>query len=86
MIVQNRFQEAFVKFVLFSAIIHVVVLLILALRSATATYLNYFYILQINLLFPGLTHGAMAQIVSILSAAIIYLVILLFFDGKAADK
>jgi hypothetical protein len=75
-IVKNKYLNALLVLMLFSAIAHMAVLFILALASGGWQELNYFNILDINTLFPNFLTGFGGNIISWLIAAGLYIAIL----------
>jgi len=79
---KNRYLDAFLKFVLLTAVIHMFLLFAAAIMNADMAYLNYFNILDIDLFFPGVEQGLVSQLISIAAMALVYAVIYLYFTGK----
>ena len=75
-IVNNKYINAVFLFLLFSATVHALILLISAAISGNLHILNYFNILGLNYFIPAFLNGLPGDIVSFILALIIYLVIL----------
>jgi len=80
---KNRYLDAFLKFVLLTAIIHMFLLFAAAAINADITYLNYFNILDIDLFFPGVEYGLLSQVLSIAAMVVLYVIIYFYFTGKS---
>lgn len=81
-IAKNRYLDAFLKFLLLSAIIHPSLLLISFSTNLNVSLLNYFDIIGLNLFFPGIIEGYLSQILSVIIMIAIYLIIYLHFTKK----
>jgi len=79
---KNRYLEALIKLILFSAIFHLVLLFIYALINLNISYLNYFSIIDIDLFLPSITEGPFSLIFSLITALALYLIILFKFTRK----
>lgn len=75
-IVQNRYLNALFILMLFSAMVHMVILGYLALRSGDLCALNYFNILEADVFIPGFLNSAAGNIFSLIFAGGLYLFIL----------
>ena len=71
-ILENRYVQALMGLILFSAIIHMFLLAVYAVIDADVTYLNYFNIIDLDLIFPNIGMGGFSQIFSLLTAVVIY--------------
>jgi len=80
----NRFMATLWRFILFSAIIHILVLFWLLITSGDFSYFNYFKILQLDLFFPQLVSSPLSQLASIAAMVIVYL--FLFFLWPKTKK
>ncbi|MBS3092154.1 hypothetical protein J4466_01915 [Candidatus Pacearchaeota archaeon] len=78
-IVKNKYFDALLKLMLFSAIIHVSLLIIYSIFSQNIFILNYFNILDFDLIFQSIAEGATNFLLSVAVVVIIYIVILKFF-------
>lgn len=79
---KNRYLDAFLKFVLLTAIIHMFLLFAAAAINADIVYLNYFNILDMDLFFPGVEYGLLSQVLSVAAMVVLYAIIYLYFTGK----
>ena len=79
---ENRYIDALIKLILFSAVFHIILIIIYSIVNLDITHLNYFNILDIDLFFPGIIDGPLSQVFSILMIAIIYLIIYSVFTKK----
>ncbi len=69
---KNKYLLVLKRLILFSAITHIILLIIYSFIRLDITYLNYFNILDLDLFFPNIIYGYFSQIVSILVILIIY--------------
>lgn len=76
-IVKNKYLDALLKLFIFSATIHIVILIIYSIIHLSITSLNFFEILQLNLIFPFLTNNLIIMIPATIAALDIYLFFLL---------
>ncbi len=76
-IVSNKYLNAVLLLMLFSAIVHMAILFFLALTTGNVGILNYFSILQLDRLFGGGFDTIPAGIISVLVATVIYGIILI---------
>jgi hypothetical protein len=81
-IAKNRFLDALIKLTLFSAVIHLISLLISAFTKRDLSYFNYFKILDLDILMPNITQGILSQVLSLLTALTLYALAFLFFSEK----
>ena len=81
-IVKNRYIDALLKLILVSAIVHMVLLIIYSVITGDFVILNYFNILDIDLIFPNVIEGTVSQVLSVLATVIVYVLILLFYTKK----
>ena len=72
------------RFILLSAIIHILVLFWLLITSGDFSYFNYFKILELDLFFPQLVSGSWSQLASVVAMVIVYW--LLFFLGPKSKR
>ncbi len=75
-IVENKYLNALFLLMLLSAIIHMAVLFCFAILSHNAYSLNYFNILDLDLLYPNLFNGIAGNIFSIIFVIFLYFIIL----------
>lgn len=76
---RKRAFDALKKLIIFSAIIHLIILITYSVWYSDAAKVNYFNILEVRLLFPGFIVG---QIVSILVMVLTYAVIYRYFTRR----
>jgi hypothetical protein len=69
---KNKWLEAIKNLLLFSAIIHVFLLILYSIRNWNAKPLNYFNILDLDLFFPKIADGFLSTMLSIIFVIIIY--------------
>ena len=72
---KNKYFVALKNLILYSAIIHLILLIIYSIIKWDIVYLNYFNILDFDLFLPNIIHGYLSQILSIIVLVIVYLVI-----------
>lgn len=82
--VKNKYIEALIKFILFSAILHIILLVIYSIFKGKLIYLNYFKVLDLDLFFPGITNGLASQAFSFLILVLVYSVI--YFRFTKTEK
>ena len=75
-IVNNKYLNSLLLLMLISAIIHMVILFYVAITSNDSYWLNYFNILDLDLLFGTMFNSLSGNLFSTVVAGIIYLVIL----------
>ena len=75
-IVKNKYLNALFLLMLFSAIIHMVLLFCVAITSRDIYVLNYFNILDFDLLFPALKNSVAGNIFSAIFVFVLYGIIL----------
>jgi hypothetical protein len=75
-IAQNKYLNALLLFMLFSAIAHVAVLFLMALTSFNLHVFNYFTILNLNYILPGFFTTFLGDVISFVVMAVLYVVIL----------
>lgn len=79
---KNRFLDVLIKFILFSAVLHITLLLIFFVISHDLTVVNYYQIIGLNLFFPQIGQGAVSQVLSILTMILFYGLIFVFARRK----
>jgi len=79
---KNRYLDALLKLVLFSAITHMLILVYKSLSTTDSTVMNYFNILDLDLFFDGIEKGALSQVLSIVVMLGIYFAIFFLFTRK----
>ena len=75
-IVKNKYLNALFILMLFSAIVHMLVVFYFALTSGDFYIFNYFNILDLDLFYPNIFNNFIGNIFSILFVVFIYLIIL----------
>jgi len=83
---KNRYLEALIKLILISAIFHLVLLFVYSLIKLDFSYLNYFRVVDISLIFPSITEGPFSLVFSFITILIVYLIILFKFTSKSKAK
>ena len=81
----NEYMLALKHLMLFSAITHVLLLIIYSIIKMDIRYLNYFDILDFDLVFHNIINGALSQFLSILVIFTIYLIFFLFFKKAKSN-
>jgi hypothetical protein len=81
-IAENRFLDAFLKLILFSGILHLVIVVIAGLRQGSLRPLNYFSIIGLDQIFPRLNVSFFSHVLALSTALIIYTIILFYFRNK----
>lgn len=79
---KSRVKEAVKKLIQFSAITHLSILFISAILESNIVVLNYFNILDIDFLFPGIIEGTASQVIALLTGFLIFVIIYAFFTNK----
>ncbi len=78
-IVGNKYLNALLLLMLFSAIVHILVVFVFAIISGNLHILNYFSILNLNYFIPNLSsNNSFVDIISFVFVLCIYLIILKF--------
>lgn len=75
-IVKNKYINSLFVLILFSAIAHMLIIFYLAITSGDLYIINYFNILDLDLLFPNLFNSSVSNTFSIFFVVVIYLIIL----------
>lgn len=82
-IVKNKYINGVFLLMLFSAAIHMLLLFYVSLMQKDFYILNYFNIVDFDILFPNIFKNTLTQnIVSVVFAAIIYFVIIFWNSSK----
>jgi uncharacterized protein len=82
----NKYTTIFKKFMLFSAGLHILIIVYFSIIKSDITYLNYFNILDLDLFFSNITNGFLSQLLSILTILLILLVIYIKSFPKIIKK
>ena len=85
-ITHNRYLDALLKLVLFSAIFHMMLLIIYSLLHADGSLLNYFSIVDITLYIPSIPHEGLMNLSSLATVIGLYILIYFFLTHKNPDK
>jgi hypothetical protein len=75
-IVKNKYVNSLFLLMLFSAIIHMIILFFIAIWTGNLYVLNYFNILSISYFIPNFLNSFFGDVVSFLFALLIYVIIL----------
>jgi len=75
-IVKNRYLNALLILLLFSAILHMVFLLLLFFKTKDLYVINYFNILDVDFFYPNIFNSFLGNAFSIILAVVTYLIIL----------
>ncbi len=73
---ENKYINALFLLMLFSAIIHLLILFYIAITTKDLYVLNYFHILEITYFLPSLASNITGNIISIFFVVLFYMVIL----------
>ncbi len=73
---KNKYLNTLFMLILFSAIVHILILFYIAITTANLNILNYFSILQINYFIPNFLSDFWGNIISIIFVIFIYFTIL----------
>ncbi|VVB78873.1 Uncharacterised protein [uncultured archaeon] len=79
---ENNYLDALLKLMLLSAIIHVGILIIYSLANQSFEKFNFFYILDVQLLFPLLKN----TLSTILIGTVLMILIYIFFLSNSKNK
>jgi len=85
-IVNCRYLDALLKLILFSALVHIVILVIHAVRERDFSVMNYFNILDLDFFFPGIEEGVLSNVLSVVVMVVIYGVMFWFGRGGTGEK
>jgi hypothetical protein len=72
MLVQNKYINAFILLVLFSAAIHIMLLTVFAVISNDISVLNFFNIISLNYFMEGMFNGMLSTLLSFVVVLILY--------------
>ncbi len=75
-IVKNKYLNALFVLMLFSAIVHILIIFYLALTSGDLYVVNYFNILDLDLFYPDIFNSFIGNIFSVLFLIVAYIIIL----------
>ncbi|MFA6215624.1 MAG: hypothetical protein WC768_03585 [Patescibacteria group bacterium] len=79
---KNRFLQALVRVVLFSATVHLFLLVVFSVIKKDIVTLNYFKIIGLDLFFPNIASGVGSQILSMITMLVLYSLFFIFFAKK----
>ena len=82
----NRYLDALLKLILFSALVHIFILVIHAVREKDVSILNYFNILDMDFFFPGIADGVLSNVLSVGVMVVIFGLFFWFTRGKAGTE
>lgn len=74
--VKNKYLNALLLLLLFSAVFHMAILFVFAIAFWNIHFLNYFHILNLNYFFPEFSNNYLADGISFAVMLGIYLIIL----------
>jgi len=77
---KNRYQDALIKTILFSAVFHLVLLVIFSIKTKNIEVLNIFNIIGLGLFFEWLNKGTVLLIYSFIFIIFVYFLIFIFFS------
>lgn len=69
----NKFVKPLIKFVVFFAVLHLSMIIILTILTGNISYMNAFFIVSLNEIFPNINKGPVSFFVSILFSVVVYL-------------
>ncbi|MEK7665029.1 MAG: hypothetical protein AAB361_02735 [Patescibacteria group bacterium] len=80
-IFKNKYLNALVLLMVVSVIIHMLILIFIAVKSLNIYILNYFNILDLDILFPGIFKNTpYGNLISVITALFLYFAILTVQD------
>jgi hypothetical protein len=74
----KKISACFLKFVLLTALLHIGVLIVSAIKNGNIKFLNYFQILGLTEFWPKITHGWVSDVVSVSIMSVILATFLVF--------
>ena len=80
----NKYIIALKNVMLFSAIVHMIMIAIYSIVKLNTIKFNFFDILDLDLFFPNIIKGILSQILSIIAFVIAYCIF--FFINKEKNK
>lgn len=81
-IVKNRFLDALFKLMILSSIIHIMVIIVYSVLNLSVTKLNFFDILNLELLYPPLNNYSLVPLVATLIMVELFVLFLLNADKE----
>ena len=82
--ISNKYILALKNVMLFSAIIHMIMIAIYSIVKLNTVKFNFFDILDLDLFFPNMIKGNLSQIFSIIAFVIVYCIF--YFINKEKNK
>lgn len=83
-IVKNKYLNALFVLMLFSAVAHMLILIFIALKTSDVYVLNYFNILDLDILFPAIfKNGILGNLASLVFVASFYIIILQWTEKES---
>ncbi len=80
--ISNKYIVALKNVMLFSAIIHIIMIAIYSIVKLNTIKFNFFDILDLDLFFPNIIKGNLSQIFSIIAFIIVYCIFLFLIIRK----
>lgn len=80
--ISNKYIVALKNVMLFSAIIHMIMIAIYSIVKLNTIKFNFFDILDLDLFFPNIIKGNLSQIFSIIAFIIVYCIFLFLIIRK----
>ena len=78
----KKILKSFLSFFLLSALIHIVILVISAIKNGDVKYLNYFKIIGLEEFWPKISHTNLSDLIS----GIVMIIIVFSFFGLSLRK
>ena len=78
----NRYLDTLLKLILLSALVHIVILVIHAVRERDFSVMNYFNILDLDFFFSGIAKGVLSNVLSVVVMVVIFGLFFWFTRGK----
>jgi hypothetical protein len=79
---KNKYVNALIKIMLFSAVVHMIMIGIYSFAKLNTVKFNFFDILDLDLFFPRMIHGNISQISSLVTFVLLYALIVLGITYK----
>lgn len=80
---KNRYLDAFLKALLFIAIIHFFIMLLYSIINLQPGIFNIFRIVELDLFFPNIIEGSLSSIISIILYLMVFPIAFFFFTRKS---
>ncbi|RLC53433.1 MAG: hypothetical protein DRH89_10655 [Candidatus Cloacimonadota bacterium] len=81
---RNKYVIALKNVMLFSAIVHMIMIAIYSIVKLNTVKFNFFDILDLDLFFPNIIKGNLSQVFSIIAFVIVYCIF--YFINKEKNK